>query len=757
MESKVGNTVGFSVISKIILNNAVRNYQQLDYMELLSDNIRVEPNFQWDESNFSRMIHGKRPVFPKFIEYYQSKKGLEALTEAVEVLLDSIVDVPRLLKELETAVRCDGTISIQKREELLSGTDAEVIAKVLQFAIIRPEQNVKCQSPRIERQFIGASLPKRDKHFIGRQDELVSIDEHLKEDNVLFISGVPGIGKRALAIQYGHVNRKRYTNQIFLRYRLSMKRTLTDLQCIEENTQENAEERFQRHLRLLNCLEEDSLLVILGMDCLPEKDESFELLYQLNCHLIITTELEMKEENRLVLEPFDDMGERLQLFEAYCPKRKLRNASEEDIHTLLKLTGGHTYAVQLTALTVRNGFLTVPELKDMIVAKGLPALDEYPVEVKRDGKYQYDSVKKLLGSVIEIQKLGEREQYVLGNFTLMPMTGINKARFGKWTGQIRALQNLIRLGWIQEDENGTLKMNTLVCEVVSETLRPDLTICTPLLDQLDKESENCEAGKEEELMLYMQSAVSQIWNKDADFLHYLKSFMRFTGQYCCNLIQGVMNHNPLRVKYTTAGREATVFLKVIYLFGKKLLHTSKTEDELCNSAYHKQLQLMFKEIKALASEADRNKADVDQNTSETDRKKTLLFVACTLLAFLVLIEKRIDLLIPLVHLKKKISRKYENPSVQNYDIDYFLLAGISIGVFEKKQYKRDFLSLVDEKIQESIQNGGSQKQIKRLEDLKNAAERGAGVENEFDYMKSLFESVAAIPWIAQVFRRVKKL
>lgn len=166
---------------------------------------------------------------------------------------------------------------------------------------------------------------------------------------------------------------------------------------------------------------------------------------------------------------------------------------------------------------------------------------------------------------------------------------------------------------------------------------------------------------------------------------------------------------------------------------------------------------MFKEIKALASEADRNKADVDQNTSETDRKKTLLFVACTLLAFLVLIEKRIDLLIPLVHLKKKISRKYENPSVQNYDIDYFLLAGISIGVFEKKQYKRDFLSLVDEKIQESIQNGGSQKQIKRLEDLKNAAERGAGVENEFDYMKSLFESVAAIPWIAQVFRRVKKL
>ena len=744
MESKVGNTVGFSVISKIILNNAVRNYQQLDYMELLSDNIRVEPNFQWDESNFSRMIHGKRPVFPKFIEYYQSKEGLEALAEAVEVLLDSIVDVPRLLRELETAVRCDGTISIQKREDLLSGTDAEVIAKVLQFAIIRPEQNVKCQSPRIERQFIGASLPKREKHFIGRQDELVSIDEHLKEDNVLFISGVPGIGKRSLVIQYGHVNRKRYTNQIFLRYRLSMKRTLTDLQCIEENTQENAEERFQRHLRLLNCLEEDSLLVILGMDCLPEKDESFELLYQLNCHLIITTELEMKQENRLVLGPVDDMEERLQLFEAYCPNEKLKDASEADIFTLLLLIGGHPYAVQLIALTVRNGFVTVPELNDKIMARGLSALDEYPVEVKRDGKYQYNSVKELLSSVIEIQNLREHEQNLLGNFTLMPITGVNKAWFGKWTGQIRTLQNLIRLGWILEDKNATLKMNTIVWEVVSETMRPDTESCGHLLTQMIKECEKCPAERVEELVLCIQSAVSQIWNKDADFLKYLKPFFRFIGYKCCNSVRWAVNQITEQEKETTIGRAINVFLKVLHLFGEKLLQMSKSEDMGSNLDYHEQAQWLCGEMEAFAAENDRDTA-------------ALLSFPCVLLAFLVLIEKRIDLLITLVHLKKKIFQQYELPAVQNFDIDYLVLSGISIIVYEKEEYKEAFLELVDEILQESIQNGGSQKHIERLEDLKNAAERGAGVEDSFDYMKSIYESVAAIPWIAWVFRRVKKL
>lgn len=743
MESISGNMVEFWTISQIILHNFVRNYQIRDYMELLCNNIPVESDYQWDESNFSRMIHGKRPVFPKFIEYYQSEEGLEALTNDAVVLLDSIVDVPLLLRELEAAVRCDGTISMKKREELLSGTDEEVIAKVLQFAIIRPEQKVKCPSPRIERQLIAASLPKRDKHFIGRKDELVSIDEHLKEDTVLFIIGVPGIGKRSLAIQYGHVNRKRYTNQIFLRYRQSMKKTLTDLRCIEDNNQEDAEERFQRHLRLLNCLEEDSLLVILGMDCLPEKDESFELLYQLNCHLIITTELEMKQENRLVLGPFDNLEERLQLFEAYCPREKLKDASERDILCLLILTGGHTYAVQLIALTVRNGFVTVPELNDMIMAKGLPALDEYPVEVKRDGKYQYDSVKELLGSVIEIQNLREHEQNLLGNFTLMPMTGVNKAWFGKWTGQIRTLQNLIRLGWIQEDRNATLKMNTIVWEVVSEKMRPDLESCGHMLTQMIKESEKCPAARVEEMMLCIQSAVSQIWNKDADFLNYLKPLLSFVGQKCCNLVQEAIRQIPEQKKETTIGRVFIMLLKVLHLLGEKFLQISKSEELGSDLHYQEQAQLLCEEMEAFAAENDRDTA-------------TLLLVPCVFLAVVVLIEKRIDLLITLVHLKKKIFLQYVILTVQNFDIDYLLLSGMSSIIYEKEEYKEVFLELVDEILQKSIQNGGSQKHIKRLEDLKNATEKGVGFEDAFDYQKSIYESIAAIPWIACLFRRIKR-
>lgn len=740
MESKVGNTVGFSVISKIILNNAVRNYQQLDYMELLSDNIRVEPNFQWDESNFSRMIHGKRPVFPKFIEYYQSKEGLEALAEAVEVLLDSIVDAPRLLKELETAVRCDGTISIQKREELLSGTDSEVIAKVLQFAIIRPEQNVKCQSPRIERQFIGASLPKRDKHFIGRQDELVSIDEHLKEDNVLFISGVPGIGKRSLAIQYGHVNRKRYTNQIFLRYRLSMKRTLTDLQCLEENTQENAEERFQRHLRLLNCLEEDSLLVILGMDCLPEKDESFELLYQLNCHLIITTELEMKEENRLVLGPVDDMEERLQLFEAYCPKRKLRDASEEDILFLMSLVSGHPYASKLLALTVKNGFVTVQELTEMILTQGLHAADEYSVEVKRDGKYQFDSITGLLSPLIQIQDLGKKEKCVLVNFTLMPLEGVKKARFGKWTGQIRALQNLIRLGWIQEDENGTLTMNALVWNVVSEKMQPNVDNCNHLLVQFAEECRRCKGEKAHELIPIISSICGHIGIADERFIPYCNQFGVFIARNINELTEEEIKLILPEKRETLEGRTEALYYRVIRLLAEVTGQIPETTAQNFIANFHGEDQLLFEELEQLSKEGD---------------KKTALCLrrVCWTMLVSVLMGGNVERIIDLIKLTNEINQRHGLKIPHDNFYDYCALNALVINLYNVQERKREIMGLLEQKYKESVLIGDSTRYLNALKKLMEVVNNVECYQDLFWYCMAIVDFKTLILLMAKYMRR----
>ena len=742
MDAITGKTVDFGTIAQIILGNAVRGYQDRDFMALLCDSIPVEQDFQWDAGNFSRMVHGKRQVFPKVSAYYQTREGLEELTTAVEeLLLGEIADVPHLLRELEAVVRCDGTISMAKRERLLSGTDAEVIAKVLQFAIIRPEGTVTGLSPRVETLFRRAAMPKPEKTFVGREAELVEIENSLKMDNIFFITGAPGIGKRSLARQFAHRNRKRYTNRLYIRYHDSIRDTIADLWHIEDSLREDSEERFQRHLRLLSCLNEDSLLVIVGMDCLPEKDGSFELLYQLDCHVIVTTELEMQQENRLILGRFDDPEEALQLFEAYCPKSKVRGATQEEVLRLLDLIGRHTYGVQLLALTVKNGFVTVPELTARIEAEGLTALEEMPVEVKRDGRYQYDSCKEILASILQIQNFGEREQSLLSNFSLMPLTGVQKARFGKWTGHRMAIQLLIRLGWIRDDDN-TLSMSALVRDMISETLCPDAENCKHLMEQMVADSKRCKGENALELVRCMGSVCRRIWNADKGFISFLVPFGTYISQNCSDSTQRLMRLIPEQERDTPSGRVLFVYLKVIRLLGEEMGRLSRKGQQLSLPDYRGEDQQLADEMKQLADEVD-------------EKAAAWLQIACYTLANLVMMGKNIGLLIALIQLKNEINERYGLPVPHDNDLDIVVLWGVLDMLYESPQRANEFRELLGRKRKESIEIGDSEVYRSRLDSMEEVCMGLDSFKDEAEYQEAMFKLTKLVPGIAGQLRRMK--
>lgn len=741
MDTMTGSTVSFAAIAKLILNNAVRGYQDRDFMAFLCDAIPVDRDFQWDAGNFSRMVHGKRQIFPMVSAYYQSPNGLEELIGAVEdSLLSDIADVPRLMRELETVVRCDGTVSMAKREELLSGSDAEVIAKVLQFSMIRPEGNAKGPSPKIEKLFRKAALPKPDKHFVGREAELMEIEHSLKVDNVFFVTGAPGIGKRALARQYAHRFRKRYVNRLYIRYHDSVRDTIADLWHMEDSLQEDAEERFQRHFRLLSCLNEDSLLVIVGMDCLPERDESFELLSQLDCHVIVTTELEMQQENRLILGRFDDPEEALLLFEAYCPKSKVKGATQEDVLRLLDLIGRHTYGIQLLALTVKNGFVTVPELTALIEAQGFAALEEMPIEVKRDGRYQYNSCKEILASILQIQNLGEQEQILLSDFALMPLTGVQKARFGKWTGQRMAVQFLIRLGWIR-DEDSTLSMNALVRETVSETSHPNAESCKHLMEQMVTDSRRCKGEQALELVQCMGSVCRQIWNADKGFVSFLVPFGTFISQNCSDSTQRLMNLIPEQERQTPAGRTLFVYLKVIRLLGDEVGRLSRKGQRLSPPDYRGQDQQLYKEMRMLVDAAD-------------EKAAAWLQISCCTLANLVMMGKNIDLLIELIQLKNEINQRYKLPVPHDNDLDIVVLWGVLDLLHQAPQRAEDCLELIRAKREESISIGDSEVYQKRLDAMEEVCLNLDRYHDEAEYQQAMYELTALVPGIAGQMRRM---
>lgn len=54
-------------------------------------------------------------------------------------------------------------------------------------------------------QLLKSTLPSRPAFFVGREKEVEEVHKKLSENDIVFLSGVGGIGKTELAKYYAHI------------------------------------------------------------------------------------------------------------------------------------------------------------------------------------------------------------------------------------------------------------------------------------------------------------------------------------------------------------------------------------------------------------------------------------------------------------------------------------------------------------------------------------------------------------------------
>ena len=268
---------------------------------------------------------------------------------------------------------------------------------------------------------------------------------------------------------------------MYIRYRASFRDSVMDLSVAENDAEDRCLKSFSWRFSQLKKLKADSLLILDGMDVLPEEDDSFDQIFDLHCHVLVTTSLPV-DENSLYVGPLGEQSELTELFYAHCPTELAED--EEEVQRLIGLVHQHTYAVVMLALTVKSGCITADRLRNYLIEKGLGFSNDIKIRTIKDGKRLRKPFFDLLQGLFVIQELTEEQKRLMMNLTLMPLEGIEKLEFLQWSGMSGGvLMDLVDLGWIQEEDNGKcVCMHGLVREMVIETLRPTAEKCRPLVN-----------------------------------------------------------------------------------------------------------------------------------------------------------------------------------------------------------------------------------------------------------------------------------
>lgn len=497
------NICDFCTAAKTILKFVAdgKNINQLDFMyDLFKDFIESDEglDFDFDNGLVCRWLNGTAKISTRITSYYSSNGNIEAMAiDIEEKILPLLYDKFMAAEELYHLLMNDMTVSANLKSEVTEhypyDNDIDLsnfISRVLLFSMNRTfiKRDVKTKellssgtlSP-VVKDYIYDIVPKPCRHFCGRETDLEQIHELLKENDKVFLTGVAGIGKSELAKMYAETYKKAYTNILYLRYNGNLKQMIADCDFADD-TNENEEQRFDKHSRFLKSLKEDTLIIIDNFDIVPTPEGGFDDIMQYRCKILFTTRCRFSEYTEFeVLEmPQNDL---ITLTEKFYDKaeKKLEIVSQiiDEVHR-------HTLSVELAARLLAFGILKPKKLlAELKKSKSILQSDD-KINIVKDGRNRKATYYEHIHRLMCIAALDGEGGEILKCMTFVPSEGINPRLFAGWLDlkNLNNLNLLIEYGMIQRNELHKITLHPLIREITLDDKKPSISNCKILINSI---------------------------------------------------------------------------------------------------------------------------------------------------------------------------------------------------------------------------------------------------------------------------------
>lgn len=435
----------------------------------------------------SRWCSGERPIPKDVLEKYEENNYWNAMEEDFRTKI-----IPNLINELQARSQMEalldesidviGTDKIQGMKHI--SDNAAFFAEMVRYSVLNDHSQNVVYSPDLSETLLSGRVPSCTKDFLGRKKELSEVASALKNNPLLFVTGIAGIGKSEFAKHFAKKNEKKYTNILYLYYTGNLKKCIAELEFASDTAEMTETELFESHYKILQTLYPDSLIIIDNFNVLPKDDDFFREFVKNRFQILVTTRCKPTAYNTLEIKELNKEKELCELFYRQCPSSK----SEPELVTeIIDLLNAHTLTVSLAALTLEASGMDMEEFLYELKTTGIRTDISEEVELYKDETFSYGRMLEHLRKLLQLSRLSEEQLNILRNLSLLPASGVRKASFKQWLQleNLNAVNHLIQYGFITDDtENKKVSLHPLIQEIAFEETFPTMTTCSMLMNSL---------------------------------------------------------------------------------------------------------------------------------------------------------------------------------------------------------------------------------------------------------------------------------
>lgn len=388
------NRLTFANVIKILLENKKKTFTQYRmvyciFSKCMNDTVTSAALIGDGMIQISRWCSGERPIPKNVLEKYEENDYWNDMEEDFRTKI-----IPNLINELQVRSQLESlldesidVIGADKIQEMKQISDnAAFFAAMVRYAVLNDHSQNVVYSPDLSETLLSGRVPSCTKDFLGRKKELSEVTAALKNNPLLFVTGIAGIGKSEFAKHFAKKNEKKYTNIIYLYYTGSLKKCIAELEFASDIAEMTEAELFEAHYKILQTLYPDSLIIIDNFNVLPKDDVFFREFVKNRFQILITTRCKPTAFNTLEIKELNKDKELCELFYRHCPSSK---SEPELVAEIIDLLNAHTLTVSLAALTLEASGMDIEEFLYELKTTGIRTEISEEVELYKDETFSY--------------------------------------------------------------------------------------------------------------------------------------------------------------------------------------------------------------------------------------------------------------------------------------------------------------------------------------------------------------------------------